>query len=191
MRRDAAVIALMVAFAASSMPAGAALLTLGEPERQEALRTGERSVSSEVFGEEWRIVHGSGESVTVFTPFHRLALAARHAAFKKEPLKPQDQARLLEELKDRLVFWVDLHGPREDFARHLRPRLVAGTREIEPSLVQNDRTALRRENGSYLARCQYAFPTKDLSGTARVTLVVRDAEGQAVARFPIDLSRMR
>jgi len=42
--------------------------------------------------------------------------------------------------------------------------------------VQNERTAIRQENGRYLARCVYWFPTKDLTGTARPVLVVRDAE---------------
>ena len=182
---------LTLAAATASVPAGGATLVLGEREQQEALRVGQRSVTSETFGDEWRVVSGSGESVTVITPFHRLALAARNAAFKHEPLKPQDQERMLRELKERLVFWVDLRGPREDFARHLNPRLLAGDREIEPALVQNERTAVRRDDGRYLARCVYSFPTKDLSATTRLSLVVRDSDGQPVARFPIDLGQMR
>lgn len=182
---------LTLAVTTASVPAGGATLVLGERERQEALQVGQRSVTSETFGQEWRVVSGSGESVTVITPFHRLALAARNATFKNEPLKPQDQERMLQDLKERLVFWVDLHGPREDFARHLSPRLRAGNREIEPVLVQNERTAMRRDDGRYLARCLYSFPTKDLNGTARLLLVVRDPDGQPVARFPIDLGQMR
>lgn len=189
-RRLLGVLLTLIAVTAG-IPAAGATLVLGERERQEALRLGQRSVTSETFGEEWRVVTGSGESVTIMTPFHRLALAARHAAFKNEPLKPQDQARMLQDLKERLVFWVHLHGPREDFARHLSPRLLAGDRVIEPALVQNERTAARRSDGSYLARCVYSFPTKDVNGTARLSLVVRDPDGQPVARFPIDLGRMR
>jgi hypothetical protein len=188
-RRAAAL--LVLAAAAWSAPAGGASLMLGERERQEALRVGQRSITSETFDQEWRVVSGSGESVTVITPFHRLALAARHAAFKNELLKTQEQERMLQELKERLVFWVHLHGGREDFAHHLSPRLFAGDREIEPALVQNERTAVRRDDGGYLARCVYSFPTKDLNGTARLTLVVRDPAGQPIARFPIDLGRMR
>ena len=176
---------------ATGGPAGGAMLVLGERERQEALQLGQRSVTSESFGEEWRVVGTSGESVTIMTPFHRLALAARHAAFKNEPLKPHDQDRMLQDLKDRLVFWVHLHGSREDFARHLTPRLLAGERSIEPTLVQNERTAARQHDGSYLARCVYSFPTKDVNGAARLSLVVREPDGQQVARFPIDLGRMR
>lgn len=183
---------LTLAVATASVPAGAATLVLGEHERQEALRVGQRSITSETFGDEWRVVvDGSGESVTVITPFHRLALASRNAAFKNEPLKLQDQERMLRELKERLVFWVELQGSREDFARHLSPRLLAGEREIEPALVQNERTAMRRDDGRYLARCVYSFPTKDLNPRARLVLVVRDPGGQPVARFPIDLGRMR
>jgi hypothetical protein len=37
----------------------------------------------------------------------------------------------------------------------------------------------------------YAFPVRDLNGQARLTLVVADADGRDVGRFPIDLSSMR
>src|SRR5439155_196994 len=83
--------------------------------------------------------------------------------------------KMLTELKDRLMLWVYLQGPSEQFARHFTPRLVVDDREIEPALVQNERTAIRQENGRYLARCVYWFPTKDLTGTARPVLVVRVA----------------
>ena len=182
---------LSVVAVTASAPAGGAMLVLGDRERQEALQLGQRSVTSESFGDEWRIVTGSGESVTIMTPFHRLALAARHAAFKNEPLKPKEQDRMLQELKERLLLEVNLRGTREDFARHFVPRLLAGERAIEPALVQNERTAIRQNDGSYLARCVYSFPTKDVNGAAQVALVVRDSDGQPVARFPIDLGRMR
>ena len=63
-------------------------------------------------------------------------------------------------------------------------------REILPSFVQNERTALREEGG-FVARCVYGFPTKEITGTSRGTLVVRDAGGREVSRFGIDLARMR
>jgi hypothetical protein len=189
MRR--AVLTLVLVLAAGGAPALGASLALGDREKDEALRVGQGSVSSEVFGAEWRVVNGDGESVTVVTPFHRLAMAARQAAFKNEPLKPQEQRRVLNELKERLVFEVNLLGPRGDFARYLAPRLLADGRQLEPSLVQNERTALRQEGGAYLARCRYWFPSKDLSPRAQLVLVVRDPSGQREARFPIDLSRMR
>ena len=191
MRATRAAVVLAIALAATNVPAVAASFSLSEREQKQALVVGQRSVINETFGGEWRIVQGSGESVEVVTPFHRLALAARNAAFKNEPLKPQDQDKMLTELKDRLMFWVYLQGPSEQFARHLSPRLLVDDREIEPALVQNERTAVRQDNGRYLARCVYWFPTKDLTGTSRPVLVVRDAEGQPVTRFAIDLARMR
>ena len=65
-----------------------------------------------------------------------------------------------------------------------------GEQEIAPTFVQNERTALP-EDGAFIARCVYGFPTKELTGTSRGTLVVRDAEGREVGRFAIDLARMR
>jgi hypothetical protein len=190
-RAARAAVVLAIALAATNVPAVAASFSLSEREQKQALVVGQRSVINETFGGEWRIVQGAGESVEVVTPFHRLALAARNAAFKNEPLKPQDQQKMLTELKDRLMFWVYLQGPSEQFARHFSPRLLVDDREIEPALVQNERTAVRQDNGRYLARCVYWFPTKDLTGTSRPVLVVRDAEGQPVTRFAIDLARMR
>jgi hypothetical protein len=189
--RRLAVGLLGLGLAAGGPAASGASLSLGEQQRAEALREGRRSVISESFGQEWRVVNGHGESVTVITPFHRLALAARHAAFKNEPVRPRDQDRALAPLGDRLVFWVHLRGPREDFARHLRPRLLVGDRELEPTLAQNERTAIRDEAGHYLARCVYWFPSQDLTGRERVTLVVRESDGETATRFTIDLGTMR
>ncbi len=173
-------------------PASAALLTLNDAQQAEALRVGQRSVTTESgFDAEWRVDTPGGESLTVMTPFYRLALAARNAAFKNETVKPQDQAKMLQALRDRLTFWVNLHGSREDFARHYVPRLVVGDLEVEPVFVQNERTGLRQANGSFLARSVYAFPTRDVSGTAKVVLLIRDPQGQVVSRFPVDLAKMR
>ncbi|PYN39386.1 MAG: hypothetical protein DMD98_00800 [Candidatus Rokuibacteriota bacterium] len=176
---------------ALSVPALAASFGLAPGERADALRVGRRSVTVETFDAEWRVANASGDSVTVLTPFHRLVLAARHAAFRNEALPPDEPDRLLREQQDRLVFWASLHGPREDFARFYTPRLRVGDREIEPAFVQNERTAVRQADGRYLARCVYSFPTRDLTGKSRVALVVWDVDGRDVSRFTLDLSTMR
>ena len=191
MSRSRALATLLLFGAAQASPVGAASLTLTDREKEEALGTGRRSLTTEVFGGEWRVLNDKGESVTVITPFHRLAMAARHAAFRNEVVKAQDQQRMVDEFKERLMFEVNLLGPRPDFARYLTPRLQAADREIEPTLVQNERTALRQDSGAFLARCRYWFPNKDLTAASQLVLVVRNAEGQLLARFPIDLARMR
>jgi hypothetical protein len=169
----------------------AASLSLDQRQIQEAVETGERSITRDTLGGEWMVRNAAGDVVTVMTPFHRLALAARHAAFRNEPLKPRDRERVLKEQQDRLVFWVELKGPRDDFSRFYSPRLVSGTRQVEPSFVQNERTAARGEDGKFVAHCVYSFPTKALSGTSKVVLLVRDGDGRDITSFPIDLSTMR
>ena len=182
----------VLAWLLAGEPAGAALLTLTEAQQGEALRAGQRSVTSETgFDAEWRAQNAAGESLTVVTPFYRLALAARQAAFKNETIRPQDQAKMLQDLRDRLLFWVHLYGAREDFARYYAPRLLVGDLEIEPVFVQNERTGLRQANGSFLARSTYAFPTRHVGPTARVVLVIRDPEGQLKSRFAVYLAKMR
>ena len=169
----------------------AASFTLGQEERGDAVRVGARSVTSESFDAEWRVASSSGDRLTVMTPFHRLVLAARHAAFKNERLKDDEPEKLLRSQQDRLVIWAELRGPRQDFARFYAPRILLGDRAIEPAFVQNERTALRTDGGGYLARCVYRFPTKDMTEKARLLLVIRDADGRDVSRFTIDLASMR
>jgi hypothetical protein len=182
---------LALALAAAAGLARGASLTLGEGERAEAVRVGQRSVTQETFGAEWQVVNPAGERVTVVTPFYRLAVAARHAAFKNEPFRARDQERALAEVRHRLRFIVELRGGREDFARHYTARLRVGGRELLPTLVQNEHTAWRGPDGVFHARCEYWFPTADLTGRERITLDVADAEGRLVTRFVVDLARMR
>lgn len=173
------------------LPAAAVLLQLSDEERREAMRLGERSITSEAFDGEWRVVGGTGESLVVMSPFHRLALAARNAAFKNDPLKPTDIDRLIKQDANRLIVWANLRGGSEEFARYYVPRLMAGTREIKAVFVQNERTAIRQDDGRFLARCIYGFPIQNLTGRDRLALVVADADGRDVTRFTIDLAAMR
>jgi hypothetical protein len=182
---------LLVLAVAAPTAVAAAAFTLDQEARREALRVGARSVTVDPFDAEWRVAGASGEAVTVITPFHRLVLAARHAAFRNEPLKDNEPEKLLREQRDRLVLWAHLRGPREDFARFYTPRLQLGDREIEPSFVQNERTAARSPDGGYLARCVYGFPIKNMTPKARLLLIVRDADGRDAHRFTIDLASMR
>jgi hypothetical protein len=181
---------VLTLLALAPLEAHAIAFTLSEAQKQDAMRVGAGSVSAQDFDAEWRVSNG-GEHVTVLTPFHRLAAAARNAAFKSEPLKPSEPDRVLRQDSARLVLWVQLRGRTESFARFYKPRLLAGTREIKPTFVQNERTASRQEDGAYMARCVYGFPSRELTETASVALVVADGEGREVSRFTIDLSTMR
>jgi hypothetical protein len=190
MRRPVPALALLACVGATA-PAAAVSFTLAEREQAEAVRIGERSVSTEeVFGTEWTQSTAAGE-LMVMTPFYHLALAARQNAFKQKPMTPADIDKILREDKGRLVFWVSLRGPRGDFARFYTPVLMAGGAELKPSLVQNERSPLREADGRYLARCVYGFATATLGEKAKVVLVVRDRDGKEVARFPVDLAAMR
>jgi hypothetical protein len=185
------VLAAMLVVVCAPPSGHAAALALNDRLTQEAIRVGQRSITSEVFDAEWRVGNASGDSVLVYTPFHRVALAARHSAFKNQVLKPSEPEKILKEQGDRLLLWAYLKGDKEDFARYYVPRLLVGAREIEPSFVQNERSAVRDDAGHFVARCVYGFPIKDITGASRVVLSVRDPEGKDVSRFTIDLSTMR
>lgn len=183
--------ALLVLLLAGPSVAGAASFTLEPQQRSDALRAGAQSITRDSFDTEWRVANPAGDSLTVITPFHRLVLAARNAAFKNERMKDSEPEKLLREQQDRLVIWANLRGPREDFARFYAPRILLGDREIEPVFVQNERTAARTDGGAYLARCVYGFPVKEITPKSRLILVVRDPDGRDVSRFTIDLASMR
>ncbi len=194
MRRSVGIVTAVV-LAVSG--AEAASFALDEGEVRRAVAFGERSTATDAaFDTEWRVINATGEVAFLVTPFHRMAIAARHAAFKKEPLAPAERDKILREQKDRLTVWVLLSGHREDFARHYAPRFMlmdpgGAEREIVPNFVQNERTALKQDGGTFIARCVYGFPVKELTGTSRGVLVVRNADGHEVSRFTVDLSRMR
>ena len=191
MRRYAILLGIGIIFWPTiGQPAAAASFSLGERERQDAIAAGRRSVVSEEFGGEWRARNAAGETLTVMTPFHRLALAARNAAFKGETLKPKDIQTAVKETDGKLMVWVTLKGPTADFARFYAPVLLDGKTEIKPSFIQNERTALR-EDGVYAARCLYVFPAATLGGKGRFTLVVRNPDDKEVSTFTVDLSAMR
>jgi hypothetical protein len=172
-------------------PLDAASFTLMPGDREDAMRAGRRSVTTEDWAREWRVDGGGGQGLTVMTPFHRLALAARNAAFQDRELRPKEIEGVLREQQGKLVFWATLRGGRADFARFYTPRLVARHRQVKASFTQNERTALRGEDGRYTARCLYVFPTEGLDPRDTVTLLVQDGEEKPVARFAVDLNTMR
>jgi hypothetical protein len=187
---------VLVATAALSLsgaaPLRAASFTLTPIERAEAVRAGKRSIVSDELGAEWKVSgERAGQTLIVMTPFHRLALAARNAAFKSQELPPKEIDDLLRDHEGRLTLWAALEGGKADFARFYTPVLVSGRQEIKPSFRQNERTGRREDNGSYTARCVYVFPTAELKPNDTLVLIVRDSDDRQVAKFTLDLSAMR
>lgn len=177
---------------ALARPLDAASFALTAGERDEAMRAGQRSVVNQDFGGEWRVAgEAPGQTLTVVTAFHRLALAARNSAFKGQALRQRDIDSLLKDQEGRLVLWATFRGAKPDFARFYAPALLRGGQEIKASFTQNEHTAAREEDGRYTARCMYVFPVAELDPKGKVTLVVKDPDNQQVGRFTVDLSAMR
>ena len=169
----------------------AASFQLTSKDVEDAIRTGKQSLIQEEFGREWQQANPKGDEVTVQTPFYRLALSARLSAFRGEELQKADIDKLVQATQGRLMFWVVIRGAKPDFAKTFQPVLVMEGKELKPVFVQNERTALLLEDGRYLARCVYAFPTEELRSNASLALVVRTFEGQEVSRFQVNLATMR
>jgi hypothetical protein len=174
----------------AARPATAVSFVLSERQQTEAVRVGVESTTRDSVGSEWTMMGEAGEAA-VMTPFHRLAVAARQAAFRGRSLAAADIQQVLKEDRERLVFWVSLWGPSADFARFYQPVIVVAAHEVKAAWVQNERTAARQPDGRYLARCVYAFATARLEPTARGILSVRGQDGKEVAAFGFDLAAMR
>ena len=173
-------------------PGEAVSFALADRDREQAVRVGKKSVVEEQFGGEWRLKDGSGQTLVVMTPFHRLALAARNSAFRSQEMKPKDVQSAIKDAEGKLNFRVTLRGgTKTDFARFYAPTLLAGSQEVKPSFVQNEHTALREEDGRYAAQCVYEFPADKVDPKGRVVLVVKDADEREVAKFTVDLAAMR
>ena len=173
-------------------PGEAVSFALADRDREQAIRVGKKSIVEEQFGAEWRLKDGSGQTLVVMTPFHRLALAARNSAFRSQEMKPKDVQSAIKDAEGKLNFRVTLRGgTKTDFARFYAPTLLAGSQEVKASFVQNERTALREEDGRYAAQCVYEFPADKVDPKGRVVLVVKDADEREVAKFTVDLAAMR
>lgn len=181
--------ALLLAWASQ---AAALLGGLSPAQIQEALDVGAKAVVQEDFGEEWRLRLPGGEEIAVSTPFSRLALAARRAAFRGEPLGDKQRQEQIDRGKGKLQLLVTMYGRQVDLARWYQAVLRVGDREVKATFTQNERTALRLEDGRFAARNIYVFPLEGLPARGVVTLVVRHSIDQKdVLRAPLDLSKMR
>jgi len=124
-------------------PALAASLVLSPAERETALLDGQRSVTNDAFDAEWRVTNGVGDTVRVVTPFHRLVLAGRHAAFRNAKLGPSEPDKLLREQRERLVVWAELRGPRKSqrlpqvLSREEVARLLGGPKGTTPRALRD------------------------------------------------------
>jgi hypothetical protein len=173
-------------------PGEAVSFALADRDREQAIRMGKKSIVEDQFGAEWRLKDGSGQTLVVMTPFHRLALAARNSAFRSQEMKPKDVQSAIKDAEGKLNFRVTLRGgTKTDFARFYFPTLLAGSQEVKASFVQNERTAIREEDGRYAAQCVYEFPADKVDPKGRVVLVVKDADEREVAKFTVDLAAMR
>jgi hypothetical protein len=160
---------------------------------RQAIDAGTASLTQDDFAEEWQLQLPGGEEVVVSTPFSRLALAARQAAMKGEPLTEKQQQEQVDRGKGRIQLLVTMYGQSRDFARWYRPVLLVGGREVKPAFAQNEQTPLALGEGRYAARNVYVFPLEGLPTNGAVTLVVRAAppDYKEVLRASLDLGKFR
>ena len=184
--------AVSVALLVGARPTSAILAVLSPAEIQEALDLGAQSMTQEDFGEEWQVRLPGDEEMVVTTPFSRLAMAARQAAFKGEPLTDKQRQDQIDRGKGKLQLMVTMYGRAADFAHWYQAILRVGDKDIKATFNQNERTPLKLEDGRFAARNVYVFPLEGIPPQGTVVLVVRQApELKEVFRASVDLAKMR
>lgn len=184
--------ASLVGLWASARDAGAVLGELSAQDIQRAVDEGTRSIAREDFDQEWLVRLPGGEEILVTTPFSRVFHAARRAAFKDEPLAERQLQEQLGRGQGKLQLTVTVYGRQVDFARWYQPVLRVGGREVKATFAQNERTALRLEDGRFAARNIYVFPLEGLPLGGAVTLVVQHAvDRKEILRATLDLGKLR
>src|SRR5262249_41474430 len=139
-------------------PSAAIVPALAPADVEEALETGRQAMVQEDFGDEWRIALPDGGEIVVSTPFSRLAPAARRAALKGDPLNDKQRQEQIDRGKGKLQLLVTMYGRTVDFARYYQPVLLVAGREVKATFTQNERTALKLDDGRFAARNIYVFP---------------------------------
>lgn len=189
----AALGAALAALAAWPPPVAALMGDLSPSGIQEAIDAGTASLTQDDFADEWRLALPGGEEIVVSTPFSRLALAARQAAMKGEPLTDRQRQEQIDRGLGRIQLVVTVFGRQRDFARWYQALLRVADREVKATFAQNERSPLPLPNGGYAARNVYVFPLEGLPSQGTVTLLVRGAppELREVLRATIDLGKFR
>lgn len=189
----AALGAALVALVAWPLPAAALMGDLSPAGIQEAIDAGTASLTQDDFADEWRLALPGGGEIVVSTPFSRLALAARQAAMKGEPLTDRQRQEQIDRGLGRIQLLVTVFGRQRDFARWYQAFLRVADREVKATFVQNERSPLPLPDGGYAARNVYVFPLEGLPSQGTVTLLVRGAppELREVLRATIDLGKFR
>jgi hypothetical protein len=186
---------LAVALAAGTVVVSevpAIMASLSADDIRRAIDEGARAIAKEDFGEEWRVQLPRGEEILVTTPYARIAYAARRAAFKEEPLADKQLQEQVERGQGKLQLQVTMYGREVDFARWYQAVLRLGAREVKATFTQNERTALKMEDGRFAARNIYVFPLEGIPAQGAVTLVVQHSiERKEILRASLDLGRMR
>ena len=127
----------------------------------------------------------------LFTEFSSLSRETRRYLAIGMKIKDDDVSRVAEDSRGKIVVQVDLVGPKRDFLRFYKVRLVQRDQSHAPGQADVYRAApvpgsTERHRGSAL----YTFTAKDVDPTAPVALVLSDGTDREI-RFEFDLPRLR
>ena len=174
-------------------PASAIYQQLREGRRLEAIDYGTQNTQTETeeFIEEWTVVLENKKGMAfIITEFLALANAARDAILKGIALTPFDIDDAIALSSDKFVFRVTTIGDSLNFARDYTALLKAGDKKILTTFWNNSEGE-GLDASSYVADSDFYFPADGVDPNSRVQLIVQDKDGNSVAEFEFDLSRIR
>jgi len=169
---------------------------LSPEQRNEAIKYGKMGVRKEVteFIKEWSVDGGRNGFAFITTEFLALAYAARQAALQPAELTNFEIEDALSQSRGKLVFRVTTYGNTMDFSKENTAVIETGGKTIPATFWTNgEGEAYDDGKGqpAFIADSDFFFPAEGIDPNSRITLIIQDKDGKAVAQFKFDLSKVR
>jgi hypothetical protein len=170
---------------------------LTEEQKLEAINYGSTNSQADPtdFLGEWAVVldHDKGVAIMI-TEFLALASAAKEAISNGTALSQFDIEDAIARSKDKLVFRVTTFGPTMNFAKNYTAVVKTPTKTVATTYWNNSEGegfGDGKTRPRFIADSDFYFPSEGIDPNGKITLIIKDQQGNVVTQFDFDLSKRR
>lgn len=180
---------------AAGAPAMYANLT--EEQKLEAISYGSSNSQAEItdFLGEWAVVLDNDKGMAILiTEFLALASAAKDAISKGTALTQFDIEDAVARSADKLVFRVTTFGPTMNYAKNYTAVVQSADKTVSTTYWTNSEGegfGDGKTRPRFVADSDFYFPSEGINPNGRITLIIKDHEGNTITQFDFDLSKRR
>lgn len=177
--------------------APAMYMNLTEEQKLEAISYGSSNSQAEAtdFLGEWAVVLDNDKGVAILiTEFLALASAAKDAIAKGTALTQFDIEDAVARSADKLVFRVTTFGPTMNYAKNYTAVVKSADKTVSTTYWNNSEGegfGDGKTRPRFIADSDFYFPADGIDPNGKITLIIKDHEGNAVTQFDFDLSKRR